>query len=121
MTSAEWAPAIGFLRLDISGPGADLHRAGIRRLANRWGYHLHEVVLADEDTEHPVDELIGVARLYLAEAVFVPTARHFDGCTIPDELVAVANVVTVADKRTYARQLSPSESEALPQRREGVK
>lgn len=38
-----------------------------------------------------------------AEAVFVPSANHFDGGEVPGEIVQVADVVTVDTEETFAR------------------
>lgn len=107
--------AVGYLRLDVSGDSEFIHRAAIEDLAERWGYDLVRVEEADEFSDFPVDMLINSARLDRAVAVFVPSARHFEGCTVPDDLLAVCSVVTVADKQTYARRSSPSEIRSVTQ------
>ncbi|TDP29855.1 hypothetical protein [Nocardia ignorata] len=102
--------AIGYLRTDVSGDSFDLHKAAIEHLAKRWGYDVKEIVLADEHTPEPIEYLKAIARVSKADAVFTLSARHFDGCTVPADLIAVCDVVTVADKQTFARQIpSPFE------------
>ncbi|MEV6219873.1 hypothetical protein [Nocardia sp. NPDC051833] len=108
--------AIGYLRLDVSGDSEFIHRDAIEELAAKWGYDLVRTEEADEFSVFPVAVLINAARLDRAVAVFVPSARHFEGCTVPDDLLAVCSVVTVADKQTYARRPpSPSEIRSVTQ------
>ncbi|WP_245663208.1 hypothetical protein [Nocardia inohanensis] len=55
------------------------------------------------ETDRPVHRLrVAVSRTN-AEAVFTPSAAHFDGGTVPADLVRVADVVTVDTEETYAR------------------
>lgn len=116
------APALGYLRLDVSVTADEQHRAAIKHLASKWQYTILWIMLADEYTENPVDVLLNSVRLYRAVAVFVPSARHFEGCTIPTKLVAECNVITVADKQTYARpSLSPQEIRSVTQRLKEMK
>ncbi len=110
------APALGFLRLDVSVSADEQHRAAIKQLASEWDYTILWILMADEFTENPVDVLINSVRLYRAEAVFVPSARHFEGSTIPIDLRTECSVITVADKQTYARpSSSPSEIRSVTQ------
>lgn len=97
--------AIGYLRTDVSGDSFELHQAAIEHLAKRWGYDVKEIVLADERTREPIEYLKAIARISKADAVFTLSARHFDGCTVPADLIAICDVVTVADKQTFARQI----------------
>ncbi|MGW5452634.1 hypothetical protein [Nocardia sp. NPDC003979] len=97
--------AIGYLRADVSGDSFDLHKAAIERLARQWGYALKEIVPADEHTAEPIEYLKAIARVSKADAVFTLSARHFVGCTVPADLIAVCDVITVADKQTFARQI----------------
>lgn len=55
-----------------------------------------------ELTEDPVGELVSAVRRNRVEAVFVPGLEHFDGIA-PWSLVAVADVITVSLRHTYAR------------------
>ncbi|MEV0684816.1 hypothetical protein AB0I35_13225 [Nocardia sp. NPDC050378] len=97
--------AIGYLRVDVSGDSFDLHKAAIAHLAKRWGYDLKEIVSANEHTAEPIEYLTAITRLSKADAVFTLSARHFEGCTVPADLIAVCDVITVADKQTFARQI----------------
>jgi len=120
--SPQPAPALGFLRLDVSVSDDERHRAAIKKLASDWGYTVLWIMIADEFTENPVDVLINSVRLYRAEAVFVPSARHFERATVPADLRAECNVITVADKQTYERQFpSPSEIRSPTQRLKEMK
>ncbi len=101
--------AVGYIRLDISGDSEEQHKVAIRELAAKWRYRIAWILLLDEYTDDPVDVLLQTVTKYTADAVFVPSARHFEGCMVPEILVDRCNVVTVADKQTYARPLSPSE------------
>ncbi|MFI1918851.1 hypothetical protein [Nocardia sp. NPDC020380] len=38
-----------------------------------------------------------------AEAVFVPSAKHFEGDTVPGDLRQVVDVITVSPENTYTR------------------
>ncbi|MBP2188805.1 hypothetical protein [Nocardia goodfellowii] len=57
-------------------------------------------------TDSALSRLIGVVRQSTAEAVFVPSAAHFEGTEISAELVRVCDVITVSPEATYARTLA---------------
>ncbi|WP_306355822.1 MULTISPECIES: hypothetical protein [unclassified Nocardia] len=96
-------PAIGYLRPHISGLQLEWHRTQMRRLATRLGYDLIRILAFGPDIDQPIHRLCVAAGRTRAEAVFVPSAAHFDGSRVPVELVQVADVITVDDVHTYAR------------------
>ncbi|MEV0079011.1 hypothetical protein AB0H58_21630 [Nocardia neocaledoniensis] len=98
------AVAIGYIRLDVPGEPEDAHRAAIRDLAENWNYVVPRILQVDEFTAAPIQLLLNTIRTYRADAVFVPSARHFDKSAVPDEVLAACDVVTVADKQTYERR-----------------
>ncbi|WP_378733670.1 hypothetical protein [Nocardia brasiliensis] len=95
--------AVGYLREDIAGVAQAWNETQMRSLAKRLGYNLTKTVVFGANTEHPIPELISVARQVKADAVVVPSVTHFDGNAVPDELTRVADVVTVSPEQTYAR------------------
>lgn len=64
-----------------------------------------------QHTDDPVQRLINVVRKIGAEAVVAPSLDHFGG-TVPDELVAVVDLITVEPENTYARWLIPPTTSA---------
>ncbi|RDI50896.1 hypothetical protein [Nocardia mexicana] len=94
--------AIGYLRKDISGIHQRWDEIQMRSLAQRLGYNLRKTITFDTHTVHPVYRLGIVATRLEVDAVFVPSAAHFDG-RIPADLVAIADVITVSPEATYAR------------------
>ncbi|NNH72550.1 hypothetical protein HLB23_22265 [Nocardia uniformis] len=97
--------ALGYLRSDISGirqPWDDTH---IRSLARRLGYTFAKTVVFGAHTDHPLQRLVNVAKATDVDAVVVPSLEHFGG-ELPDELVAVADVITVSPEQTFARWIS---------------
>ncbi len=102
--SSETKPvAIGYLRRDIVGVAQGWNETQIRSVARRLGYNLAKTVVFSAKTTNPIPELIAVARRGKADAVIVPSATHFDGDAIPDELTQVVDVITVSPEETYAR------------------
>lgn len=99
------APAIGYLRRDVSGHAQVWHETQIRSLAARYGYDIRKVVALTGETRRPIEQVIDVVRGAAIEAVFVPSADHFADGEIPEELIRAADVITVADEATYARRL----------------
>lgn len=99
----EVPPAIGYLRKDISGTRQPWDEEQIRSVAARLGYDLRKTVVFTADIEHPMHRLrIALARTG-AEAVVVPSMAHFDGGKVPDELIAVVDVITVEPEQTFVR------------------
>lgn len=95
--------AIGYLRQEISGTRQERDQAQIRSLASRFGYDLVRILAFGPDIDRPIHRLrVAVSRTG-AEAVFTPSAEHFEGGDVPADLVLVADVITVNDEHTYAR------------------
>ncbi|MFE6923481.1 hypothetical protein ACFVAV_20825 [Nocardia sp. NPDC057663] len=97
--------AVGYLRMDVSGDARQRDQAAIRHLAYRWGYFVAWILLVDETASDPMTALVTAVGRYRADAVFAPSAKHFDGCKIPDSIVTACDVVTVDDRRTTSRRL----------------
>lgn len=95
--------AIGYLRRDVSGTRQDWDETRIRSLAARFGYDLCKTLAFDSGTDRPVHRIKVAVSRTRAEAVFVPSADHFDGGEVPGELVQAADVVTVDTEETFAR------------------
>ncbi len=96
--------AIGYLRRDVSGARQQWDEVLIRSLAQRFGYDLAKTVVFGAETDDVVSRLTGVAERLGMDAVIVPSTAHFDG-DVPDQLVQVCDVITVAPENTYARRL----------------
>lgn len=96
--------AIGFLRRDISGIRQPWDEAQIRSLARRLGYNLRKIITFAADVDDAGLRLRNIAEAHRVDAVFVPSAAHFDGGVIPSKLVRVADVITVEPVCTYARR-----------------
>lgn len=96
--------AIGFLRSDVSGAQRQWDVVRIRCVARRLGYILSRTVMFGAYTDGPVRRVIEIARAHQADAVIVPGLAHLGG-RVPPELVAVADLITVAPEETYARWL----------------
>ncbi|WP_328659892.1 hypothetical protein [Nocardia salmonicida] len=98
--------AIGYVRKDISGCRQQWDETQLRTLAKRLGYNLRKTVAFSDRTDNPVDRLrITVGRLGV-DAVIVPSAAHFGG-TVPADLVAMVDVITVSPHETHARFALP--------------
>lgn len=98
--------AIGYLRRDVSGARQQWDEVLIRSLAQRFGYNLTKTVVFGAETEDVVRRLATMARGLGIDAVIIPSTAHFEG-DIPDQLVQVCDVITVAPEYTYARALQP--------------
>lgn len=98
-------PAIGYLRVDISGTSQAWDEARIRSLARRYGYDLSRIVPFSERTDNPAQRLLNVVANTGAEAVFAPSEKHFDG-GVPQSLIDVCDVITVDDEQTRSRDLA---------------
>ncbi|MEC3957175.1 hypothetical protein VMT65_29360 [Nocardia sp. CDC153] len=62
------------------------------------------MIVYDPRTERPpLARLKGQATRLDAEAVIVPNSNHFDGGTVPRDLVQQLDVITVDPQTTYAR------------------
>lgn len=95
--------AIGYLNPEISGVRDEWDKAQIRRLATKLGYDLGKILAFGPDIDQPIHRVRVTVSRTRAEAVFTPSAAHFEGGEIPADLVQVADVITVNDEHTYAR------------------
>ncbi|MET8428703.1 hypothetical protein [Nocardia sp. NPDC004860] len=95
--------AIGYLQQEISGTHEEWDKAQIRRLAERFGYDLTKILAFGPEVDRPIHRVRVAVDRTGAEAVFTPSAEHFDGGEVPADLMQVADVITVNDERTYAR------------------
>ncbi|MET8797017.1 hypothetical protein ABZV91_11295 [Nocardia sp. NPDC004568] len=96
----EAAPAIAYLRTDLSGQGQRLDEYRMRRLAVRFGYEVSGVLRVDETRPQRLLLLEEQIVVHKAEAVFVPTVDHLDGQL--GRIVAQADVIEQSGE-TYAR------------------
>lgn len=76
----------------------------IRALAVKLGYDFCGTIVYDHRTERPplARAKAQATRLH-AEAVIAPSANHFDGGTVPRDLVQQVDVIIVNPEATYAR------------------
>ncbi|MBL1077019.1 hypothetical protein JK358_21715 [Nocardia sp. 2] len=98
--------AIGFLRHDVSGAQQQWDQAQIQQLAQRLGYDLCKTLVFGPETDRPLQRVRTAVSRLAAEAVITPSLDHFGG-RVPDDLVRVADVITVSPENTYARWLLP--------------
>lgn len=100
--------AVGYLRSDVSGIRQAWDEQQIRSRAQRLGYDFAKLVVVDARSgRHLVAALKATITRLDAEAVIVPSARHFEGAAVPDDLVKVADVITVEPEETHARWAIP--------------
>ncbi|WP_306359558.1 hypothetical protein [Nocardia sp. CC227C] len=96
--------AIGYVRSDISGARQAWDEAEVRSAAALRGFDFAKMIVIDGRTGKPL--LAGlkatIARIDVA-AVFVPSATHFEGGTVPSGLRRVVDVVTVSPDNLYPR------------------
>ncbi|RDI52955.1 hypothetical protein [Nocardia mexicana] len=95
--------AIGYLRRDVSRIRQRWDEEQIRSLAALFGYDLAKIVVFGPYTDDSVHRLCKVVVGSAAAAVFTPSTGHFDGGVVPEELIRVADVVTVEDHDIYVR------------------
>ncbi len=95
-------PAVAFFNPDVSGPALMWDQENAKKLARRYGY---TVVRTVTTADNPMSRLMNVVRARKPDAVFVPSLKHFDEETVPRDLVAVCDVITVANEQTYARRI----------------
>ncbi|WP_067707354.1 hypothetical protein [Nocardia yamanashiensis] len=95
--------ALGYLRSDVSGIQQAWDEAAIRRLAERLGYDLAEIIILRSSASSPLQRLKRRATALAAEAVIVPGVGHFDGEQVPADLVQRMDVITISPECTYAR------------------
>ncbi|WP_405485131.1 hypothetical protein [Nocardia sp. NBC_00511] len=99
---------LGYLRTDVSGVAQLWDETRIRRLAERLGYDLAEVVVFDPSSGRPpLARLKAQANRLDAEAVIVPSPGHFADGEIPGDLVQRLDVITVSPEETHARRPMP--------------
>lgn len=70
------APAIAYLRTDISGIHQKWDETQMRGLAKRLGFNLCKTIAFSDVTHDPIGKLLEVTERQRAEAVFVPHAGH---------------------------------------------
>ncbi|MEV6773381.1 hypothetical protein AB0N05_32590 [Nocardia sp. NPDC051030] len=98
--------AIGFLRHDVSGAQQQWDEAQIQHLARRLGYDLCKTLIFGPETDRPLLRVRTAVSRLDADAVITPSLEHFDG-QVPDDVVEVADVITVSPENTYARWVLP--------------
>ncbi|MBF6085305.1 hypothetical protein IU485_28450 [Nocardia cyriacigeorgica] len=96
----EMAPALGYIRTDISGVRQRWEETQMRSLAKRLGYNLTKTVALSKATDDPVGLLLGQIARSKAEAVFVPALAHLAGDH--ERVISRADVIVSADE-VYAR------------------
>lgn len=79
MILSDPAPALGYLRADISGVHQSWDEIRMRNLASRLGYDLSKIIVFSENTADRIDRLLFAVARNRAEAVFVPSREHLDG------------------------------------------
>lgn len=94
--------AIGFLRHDVSGAQRQWDEAQIQQLARRLGYDLCKTLVFGPETDRPILRVRTAVSRMEADAVITPSLAHFDG-EVPDDVVQVADIITVHPENTYAR------------------
>ncbi|WP_040835485.1 hypothetical protein [Nocardia brevicatena] len=79
MTLPDPAPALVYLRADISGDRCRWDETRLRGLAIRLGYEPRATIVATAAAEGRIELLLRGVELHRAEAVFVPGREHLDG------------------------------------------
>lgn len=95
--------AVGYLRRDISGARQQWDEIQIRSIAATFGYSLLKIVVFSDRTIRPIAKLSAVIEATGAAAVIIPSMWHFEGGGIPEELAAVADVVTADGHAKFGR------------------
>lgn len=96
----EKAPAIAYLRTDLSGARQYWDERRMRCLSERLGYFLCKTLVLCAATHSRIDRLLGQIATEHAEAVFVPHLDHLEGEHM--RVVARADVIVDAQE-VYAR------------------
>ncbi|WP_405490887.1 hypothetical protein [Nocardia sp. NBC_00511] len=100
--------AVGYLRSDISGVRLAWDEERIRSHARRLGYDFAKVVVVDgRSSPQPVAGLKATIVRLEAEAVVVPSIRHFEGGAVPGDLVNLVDVITLEPEETFVRWANP--------------
>ncbi|MFI2558201.1 hypothetical protein [Nocardia farcinica] len=81
MSFYHFAPALGYLRADLSGIRQPWDEIRMRHLAPRLGYNLRKTIVFTAATTHRIERLLDQVDRHGAEAVFVPGRHHLDGQT----------------------------------------
>lgn len=105
-----WKPTcVGYQRTDVSGVALLWDQAQIRKLADLLGYDFADMIVYDPKFGRPpLARLKAQATRLDAEAVIVPSPKHFEGGEVPGTLVRQLDVITVNPEETYARRaMSP--------------
>lgn len=96
--------ALGYIRSDVSRVQQAWDEEQIRSRAERLGYDFAKMIVVDgRSNGRPLAGLKSTVTRIRAEAVFVPSAAHFDGDEVPEDLIRVVDVITVSPENTYAR------------------
>lgn len=103
--------AVGYVRSDISGARRQWDEVQIRSLAVKLGYDLRRIAVFGPDTDRPMHRLRVLASRLRAEAILTPSLEHLGG-SIPEAVLAVADVITVNPEETYARWIIPPDAPA---------
>ncbi|GAB4587387.1 hypothetical protein [Nocardia sp. IFM 10818] len=96
--------AIGYVRSDVSGVRQAWDEAEVRGTAALRGFDFAKMIVIDGRTGKPL--LAGLKATITrinAAAVFVPSATHFEGGTVPGDLRQVVDVFTVSPENVYSR------------------
>lgn len=109
----EQAPAIAYLRTDVSGAQQYQDECRMRRLSERLGYTLCETLVLCAATHSRIDRLLRLIAIERAEAVFVPHLDHLDG---EHMRVALRADVIVDAHEVYARWPSITSSNGMTYR-----
>ncbi|WP_330181257.1 hypothetical protein OHB26_33510 [Nocardia sp. NBC_01503] len=100
--------AIGYLRSDVSGARQQWDENQIRRTAVRFGYDLSKIIVFGGATDQPMKRLRVALDRQNTDAVITPSLRHFEPSEVPEELRAVAAVITVSPEQIFARWDTPA-------------
>ncbi|MFC9997947.1 hypothetical protein [Nocardia sp. NPDC127526] len=96
--------AIGYVRSDISGVRQAWDEAEVRGAAALRGFDFAKMIVIDGRTGKPLLAGLKVTiTCIMADAVFVPSTAHFEGGTVPGDLLHVVDVITVSPENTYTR------------------
>ncbi|NUS91078.1 MAG: hypothetical protein HOQ36_01505 [Nocardia sp.] len=96
----EKAPAIAYLRTDVSGARQHRDECRMRGLSERLGYLLGKTLVLCAASHSRIDRLLALIAMERAEAVFVPHLDHLEGDHL--RVVPYADVIVAADE-VYAR------------------
>lgn len=93
-------PALGYLVAEVSGSRLRWDDQLIRSTGERLGYSVMKTMVTShgaadpaDQLVDPIDELVALIRRTGAEAIVVPSFRHFFGAVVPDRLVRAADVI----------------------------